>query len=373
MKNQPQKPGVNNFKHLVSCAGYSILELVTVIVILAMLTTLVSTVTGNSDKDLEIAAALKDMKAIQTALVDGVVPDLGFIPCGISGADTDERRSIESLFIPAYLFMERGTLQEKMGLDEDDCYLDGYVDEYGRYESKGWQGPYMKTARAMIDATYFAPENFPETASGSHVYMNTIPTPWADTCEELALDAETDGDSDLAEDYRRGKYYQIVYPQMTQSQPQGAGNIEALNSTSYKMTAEITGWRKPYCQVSRFAAYIVNRGPDCLPPQEENQVDVADKVQCEAGIMEKTFSELGLTESTIAQLLNNGLLTLEELNQELEQELNKNCGECYDDGDAVPLSQRLSITDPDDEYYMDIGDDLIISVFGKAVRSPLDE
>ncbi len=46
--------------------------------------------------------------------------------------------------------------------------------------------------------------------------------------------------------------------------------------------------------------------------------------------------------------------------------------ECYEDIDPVPLEKRLSIMDPREEYYMDIDDDLVMSVFGSVIRSPLE-
>jgi hypothetical protein len=121
-------------------------------------------------------------------------------------------------------------------------------------------------------------------------------------------------------------------------------------------------WNGPfYCEISRYGAHIVCRGADCLPPQEP-QVDVAAYLKCEAEIKERVLQEV----------LSPKITTLEELRAHMQQEYLAKCDECYDDGEAVPLEKRLSITDQSSKYYMDIGDDIVMSVFGKTLRSPLD-
>ncbi|MGD8388452.1 MAG: prepilin-type N-terminal cleavage/methylation domain-containing protein [Desulfobacteraceae bacterium] len=330
--------------------GFTTIELLICTVILALFMTIVSTTAGRFDEDVKIAAALKDMKTIQTALVSGVYPDLGHIPCGVDADSTDERKAVEALFVPAYLFMERSDVQKK--LEALDCLIDGYVPEYEKYESKGWRGPYMKAPNGVIDATYFDEEGFPET-SGHHVYLDALLTPWADDCEEMAREAESAGDPDLALEYRKGKYYQVLYPQVTMTWP------EYVHDAGHPF--EFSGWNEPpYCQISRYGAQIVCRGADCLPPQAP-QVDMASYIQCEAQIMEGAFLNI-----------KTKVTTLDMLESRVQQEFMDRCHECYEDGKAVPLEKRLSIIDPENETYMDIGDDLVMSVFGQTLRSPLD-
>ena len=47
--------------------------------------------------------------------------------------------------------------------------------------------------------------------------------------------------------------------------------------------------------------------------------------------------------------------------------------QCYPDGNQETLEKRLAVTDPENELYLDLGDDLLISVFGKIIRSPMDD
>ncbi len=335
-------------KNLWTKKGFSLLELLVTMVILALFITIVAKSFGRFDEDIKIAAALRDMKAIQTTMVDRVYPDLGYIPCGIDDSDIDDRKMLEALFIPAYLFLERRQIKDLLeipGCAKEGYGEMGYVPEWEKYESKGWQGPYMKNAGGTIAATYFDKVAFPEKGC-SHVYMDAMPAPWAEQCEEMARDAEEEGDPDLAKEYRKGKYYQIFYPQMTLTTPPYDQN---------------SGWGDSVCEISRDGGYIICRGPDCLAPKEPC-VDVANYLKCEAGIKENAV-----------ETCKEDARSVDRLRECVKEIYENDYPGCYDDNDLVPLDQRLAITDPVNQYYMDIGDDLVMSVFGKVVRSPIDK
>jgi hypothetical protein len=282
------------------------------------------------------------------------------MPCGIDAAEFDERKKLEALFIPAYLFLERGEIKELIHIDVEQCAKkgysaeSGYIPEWEKYTSKGWQGPYLKLPGGSLDATYFDElMNFPEGSGGEHVYLPAMLTPWGEKCEALARKADGEGKRDLAMEYRKGKYYHIYYPEMTMTVPEYSVKIGQGFS--------FDKWMPISCQVSRSGAYIVCRGADCLPPQSP-YVDVATYLKCEAEIRE----------SALEKALSPTVTTLKKLRASVQQEYKNRCHECYDDGQSIPLEKRLSITGPGNRYYMDIGDDIVMSVFGSVIRSPMD-
>ena len=335
-----------------ACNGFSLLELLTSIVILAFLVTIAAKSMGKFDKDVKIVAALKDMKAMQIAIVKGVYPDLGFIPCGIDKNASEERKMLEALFIPSYLFLERSAIIES--LNDSTCLKEGYINVWEKYKSRGWQGPYMKGANGTLNATYFD-KRF-STTEQKNFYLPAMLSPWAEICEEKALEAEQKGETDLAYEYRKGKYYQIFYPQITLTGPEFRYNT--------KGRLEPVGWLEPVCELSGNRIFIVCRGADCLPPPPSEPdypyVDVADCLKCEALIRENALAGCKVNEKTI-----QGLRTC------IKEKYENEYPGCYD-GNPMPLEMRLATTDSRNENYMDITDDLVMSVFGRLVRSPLD-
>lgn len=352
--------------HLLACKAFTVLELLICIVILAFFVTIVATSTGKFDEDVKIAAALKDMKAIQTAIVDGVYPDLGYIPCGIDEFSTDERKTLEGLFVPTYLFLEREDFKDILDTkDKKRCVKEGYgeegyIDPWDKYVSKGWSGPYMKGAAGSLDATYFDEVSFPENSKGQHVYLPAMLTPWAEKCEKMAREAEQEDKPELAMEYRKGKYYQLFYPQATMTN--AMYEHKEVHGERYY---DFVGWEPLSCIISKDTAYIVCRGVDCLPPPPEDPyidyVDVASKLACEAQEKEKAVEKCKPCCESV-----------ESLKACVKEEHDNAYPECYEDNDPVPLEKRLSIMDPRSKYYMDIGDDLVMSVFGSVVRSPME-
>jgi hypothetical protein len=239
---------------------------------------------------------------------------------------------------------------------------EGYISEYDKHQSTGWRGPYMKAPNGMIDATYFDSTGFPETR-GNHVYLDALLTPWAKDCEDMAAEAEKEGQPELAREYRKGKYYQVFYPQLIRTSPVWGEHTEDDTRKGY-----VVDWEPPTCEIPRDSSFIVSRGPDCLPP-DAPKTDLAVLLACIARMREEALSPeaCGKISSRIA--LAGSVAGLREC---VKEEVGPKLPECFDDGKSAPLEQRLSIKQRENPYYIDIGDDLVMSLTGKTVRSPLD-
>ena len=88
------------------------------------------------------------------------------------------------------------------------------ISGWNRYYEKGFRGPYIETGTS-VNATYFEPELYPpQESDGEPVLLPaiSIPSVWAGELEKKAIEAEKSGDEDLAKEYRRNKYYQILNP-----------------------------------------------------------------------------------------------------------------------------------------------------------------
>ena len=336
-------------------AGFSLIEIIIVIFILGVLTTISVKVVGNFDKNLLTAAAMKDMKNLQKVIVDQVYPDMRYIPCGLDKNSFAKSRALEPLFVPAYLYLQRGEFKDFF--DDTNCiksgYEDGYVSDWEKYESRGWQGPYLKNPTGVIDATYFDKNQYPEI-NESHIYLNTIQTPWAARCEEKAREVEAN-DPDLAKECRKGKYYQILCPQVTLTEP--------VTHKDFMKSRVFDYWKPRVCEIPKNSAYILCRGADCLPP-ENPLYDVAAYLECEAQIREKAVEKC---------ISDEKKETINGLKECVKAFYEKKYQQCYPDGNQETLEKRLAVTDPENELYLDLGDDLLISVFGKIIRSPMDD
>ena len=141
---------------------------------------------------------------------------------------------------------------------------------------------------------------------------------------------------------------------------------------------------KEGCIISKQMAYVICRGADCLPPQEPC-VDVVTHLECEARIKEnavdtckpqcesKCTTQCRLSATSLRRKICLQACLEPYLKRCVKERYNVAYPECYDDGDSVPLEERLSIMDPGSEYYMDIDDDLVMSVFGSVIRSPMEK
>ncbi len=219
------------------------------------------------------------------------------------------------------LFSERfGTLHNSKvrSLITDPVYgLRSWTDTYLEANSQ-----FNATALNRKDDTHYPAEFYSDADRfNDDVFLPVISTPWADDLESQALDAESDAPA-LAAEYRKGKYYQIlVYSRNT-------GVITYMPSGEIKEML----WDE-WVQVPE-TAVVISRGPDGLPGTEGDDTTIG---------AEDYWNEC-------AAMWQHGLTSAQR--------------RCFG---------RLMITDPDDPGYVDIGDDLILFIFGGGtVRSPLD-
>ena len=302
------------------CSGYTLLELLTVLVIIGIMVTGTAIAWyGGSGRNLDclpVMRALDEMNAIQDAIVKGVYPDLEYIPC---------RK--DSLFTTSYLCFEY-----------DQVEIDG-VKAWNKYYSKGWRGPYIEP-NATVDATYFDPESYPCDAEGNPVSLPVIATPWADKCEKDAIEAEEGGDDVEAEKLRRGKYYQILKPI----------------------------WTRDRWEIYKDAASIVCRGEDCLPGLAEELLNKCTESCAENCDVEGTCKPK--CDAICTENMGSArAMCLEQCNARCYKEVSYECiAPCYS-----KCVSALKIADPDDDEYIDIGDDIVMFVFSGGLRSPLDE
>ena len=187
------------------------------------------------------------------------------------------------------------------------------------YSSRSWTASYLEansqfdaTALNQNDDTHYPYEFYSDAYKFKEdVFLPVISTPWAANLESEAMEAEVDA-PDLAAKLRKGKYYQIlVYSRNTRENNKGAYWIQVPET-----------------------AVVISRGPDGLPGADGDDETVgAEDYWAECAAM----SQSGPTN---------------------EQR------QCFD---------RLMITDRDDPDYVNIGDDMVLFIFGGGtVRSPLD-
>lgn len=328
--------------------GFTIIEIMVAVVLIALFATLVSSTMGKFDEDVKIAAALKEMKILQTTLMQVVYPDLGKIPSGPREEADDERKRLESLFVPSYLFMKIEAIRD-MYKDVDDIYQDYVIKDYIKawdvYKSRGWQGPYMSNPTGAVDATYFAPEDFPPIR-GSHVYLDTMLTPWADRCEELAARAEAEGKADLAFQYRQGRFYHVVGP------------VKIDTGGNYVIPPGM--------------GCIVSRGRDCLPdarPMLEQMIGACEKECC-------TTDFDAACETPCKNMCGQGrdqyLACMKTCMDACKSQMADNVNQCLEKRSSAYF-KVFGITNPDDPGFVDMGDDVVISLNGDFRRSPMDK
>jgi prepilin-type N-terminal cleavage/methylation domain-containing protein len=383
--------------HFLTCHAFTLIEILTVLVIIGIMVTGTAIawqrVLGRVVEDVPVAAALGDMKAIKDAIVAGLYPDLGkCIPCGADPvlttpylclAGCSEEEIVETEY--KYLYCDRfGTCEEFecVGYEElspeckewirlltgsdhnKECgdspkgLLKGKLISKGviwnKYRAKGCRGPYMEP-NATLDATYFDPVSYPPDAQGNDIYLDAIATPWANECEKMAIKVENQ-DPELAKEYRKGKYYQVLKPQQTRC----IDRDRRGNCVMY-------GW-----EISDNAC-IVCRGADCLPgPYNDVEQYLACEFSCQRDCQRdcqptcrRKCADPDLPPAHRPACMSTCLAGCIALCID-------NCFDnCY--SQCQTGQSKLVITDPDDPDYMDIGDDIVMFVFSGDIRSPLDK
>jgi prepilin-type N-terminal cleavage/methylation domain-containing protein len=386
--------------------GFALVEIMAVLVIIGLLATLTAALTRDKLDEGKVIAAVSQMNSIKKAVADGFYRDFGCIPEEVhrpsdypnagAGHTVDSRegnvpRNQNPEYATRFLCLERDCTNNEITELLSKCFLNNqiwssqassckaaaqkwggdngclgcafmtkalwgmrdsnlfYFVDYGvdvlRYSlmpdpsvgSKGWTGPYLAcnswiNASALhradgdqYPAIYYSDPSFMYSspyfeAVTKDVHFPVITTPWADDLEAAAREAEADQNPDLAKELRKGRYYQI------------------LVYSSLKLWNDLLDppWDEgfPGAQVPE-TAVIISRGADGLPGAAEDASTIGAEdywMQC------AEMARIGPTE---------------------EQR------KCF---------RRLAITDPNDPDYVNIGDDMVLFIFGDGpVRSPLEK
>ena len=206
--------------------GFTLIEFMVVLIIVGLLTTGAAVVWGEfygkMNRDIQETRALSEMDAIRDAIETNFYGDLNRVPC-------DEE-------FPQYAFRfltfkpDKKTMSalaragqnslincdDLQGSLKDLCLFLGRGSDppveafslWNKYYLKGWRGGY-----AAGNETFQAEKIFPEiydTGDDEPILLETMASPWADICEEKAMEAEADGKKELAAELRKGKFYQII-------------------------------------------------------------------------------------------------------------------------------------------------------------------
>lgn len=397
-------------------AGFTLVEILAVLTIIGLLAALTVACIRDKLDESKVIAALSQMNSIKKAVTDGFYKDFGYIPEEVHrsweypggsatypGGVSDVVSSLNPLYVEAggedYVLRNQNPEYATRFLClEKDCTNDEIADVLSLYSSntsesyqeavtwwgekehrgcafmgwalrevrdnladdynmfyflryllmpdpsvgrRGWTGPYL-ACNSRINATtlnrtdsdrypdiYYSDPRLSTAAEAAteDVYFPVITTPWADDLEAEARQAETDRDPDLAKELRKGRYYQmLVYSSLKYYYRVSEGGCE---NGCLIVDADC-----PAVQVPE-TAVIISRGADGLPGTAEDASTIGAEdywMNC------AEMSPIGPTE---------------------EQR------KCF---------RRLAITDPEDPDYVNIGDDMVLFIFGDGpVRSSLEK
>ena len=316
------------------CLGYTLLELLTVLTIVGIMVTGTviawQRVFGRVTEDIPVAAALRDMKAIQDAIVKGFYPDIQTLPYDEKNPEYANR----------YLCLNPEHPKER---EEMAAFLESQgklnLIEWNKYYAKGWRGPYIE-CDSTCNATELDPVSHPPDAEGNPVYLPVIATPWADECEKMALEEIAKGDpNELAAEYRRGKYYQLFTVGCIVCKGQ-----DCLSGNNGDNDME---------------EYFSNYGSICKADCKDSCLK-----KCQAMCEKQCKQELGIYWEECMPICVPGC------NDECFNDCYFNCiNEFANSG----LGKNLKIIDPYDPDYVNIGDDIVMFVFVEGLRSPLEK
>ena len=345
--------------------GFTVLEILVVLSIIGVFVTICAGTIKDTANDAEMIAALGIMNSIRQAVANGFYKDFGCIPEEVqktgSGAahtvsynnnpeyatrflclkkdcsDSDIQTLLKKYksadwtdfndgdFRPGCCFMFK-CLENLVSVDLGTVYT--HIEALMTnpvYGTRSWTGPYLEansqfnaTALNQADDTRYPDDFYSDysTFEGDPVLLPVISTPWSDGLEASALEIEAENPS-LAAELRKGRYYQIlVYSRNTGTTENGQDTYTSV-----------------WIQVPE-TAVVISRGPDGLPGTDGDAGTVGAETYWKA------------------------------------------CAAMSDFGPATAQRQcfkRLMITDPNDSEYVDIGDDMILFIFGGGtVRSLLD-
>lgn len=181
-----------------SLTGFTLLEILVVIMIMGFLTAMVAGHFLGIKEDAGNVTALNEMNKIKEAVRDRFYPDLGLIP----------EDAVHPEMAIRFLCLKDDGVGPPVGPERQEMYV--FIEnilgaaqanrliDWDKYSRKGWRGPYMEQ-----ETSYEADPGPPPK------YFPIIVTPWVDFCEGRARAVES-LDPALAAEYRKGKYYQIL-------------------------------------------------------------------------------------------------------------------------------------------------------------------
>jgi prepilin-type N-terminal cleavage/methylation domain-containing protein len=220
-----------------SSRGFTLLELLAALVIIGFLVTIVSNRVQGLGDDACVIAALNGMKTVSAAAREfhcdfGVIPE-EIVRVKKQDDSVNDKRNQNPEYASRFLGLDKDCSDETLRaymedgtFDYPDLLEDGHAGCYdmalclqdllGMTTKRSvlelllhdWRGNYVRS-NAMFNATELDPDAYPADPDGNPVYLPVIATPWADAIESEALEAAKKGKTELAQEFRRGKYYQI--------------------------------------------------------------------------------------------------------------------------------------------------------------------
>ena len=189
--NNHQLPITN---HQLTSRGFTLLEILVVIMIMGFLTAMVAGHFLGVKEDAGNVTGLNEMKKIKEAIRDRFYPDLGLIPEDAVHPEMAIR--FLCLKDDGIGGIERGNMSAFLVAQSKPASLINW-DKYSR---KGWRGPYMEQK---------ASHDYDGLVGPGIDWWPIVVNPWADFWENKAQREEDAGNNVLADDYRSRKCYYI--------------------------------------------------------------------------------------------------------------------------------------------------------------------
>jgi len=206
---------------LFSLTGFTLMELLVSLFIIAMLAAAVAAVFGNLGREADVICALNEMKTIKSAITDYFYNDLGYIPQDF-GENPATTKDDKPWHATRYLCLAKDPQIEKDfanitydSLDVESkemckflAYQLGYSnpkESFGNYKHllkwdklfrKGWNGPYVEA-----DAAY-------KDKEGN--YLPVIANPWANKFKDNLKKAYEENNQEEIDKWEAASFYWIL-------------------------------------------------------------------------------------------------------------------------------------------------------------------
>lgn len=373
--------------------GFTLIEFLVVIIIAGLMAAGAAVVWGEFygkiNRDIQETRALSEMDAIRDAIETNFYGDLNRIPCDEEFPQyafrfltfSPDKKTMSAMSRAEYRDL---SLQENFvkcddlqGTLKDLCLFLGRGKNpsakvfllWNKYYLKGWRGGY-----AAGNDTFQAEKIFPEiygNGDDGPVLLQAMASPWADICEEKAIEAEAMGKKKLAAELRKGKFYQIISmgsPDTSLILCRGPdclpGPVEAARECAEADFFTRDCIKDPLIELREIIADYVNKQcGDLITDNYGPCNDYCDKLDISSRIyqdcMKNNCNEIGLRRK-------------ERCTPLCQDAVWSKCTECVSGCGREALA-GLKITDPDDKNYIDVGDDVILFLITGIIRSPMEK